>query len=117
MANSIEIDLRGLKMSKFSEGAIPYYFHYPHASCFLLSIFHILPTPLLILVKAVIWVLLVLDYVHYCMWGCRKVGYGVVGGLVVKVLYYEPKCPKFQPHFQQRFISLQGALSPTLKIE
>lgn len=104
-------------MSKFSEGAIPYYFHYPHASCFLLSIFHILPTPLLILVKAVIWVLLVLDYVHYCMWGCRKVSYGVVGGLVVKVLDCEPKCPKFQPHFQRRFISLQGALSSTLKIE
>ena len=39
------------------------------------------------------------------------------GGLVVKVLDCEPKGPGFQPHLQQRFISLLGALSPTSKIE
>ena len=41
----------------------------------------------------------------------------VAGGLVVKVLDCKSKGPRFQPHLQQRFISLPDALNPTSKIE
>ena len=41
---------------------------------------------------------------------------GVAGGLLVKALDCGLIGPRFQSHLQQRFISLQGALSPTLKL-
>ena len=49
---------------------------------------------------------------HVTMFDC-----GVAGGLSVKALDYGLKDPGFPSHWQQRFICLLGALSPTSKIE
>ena len=44
--------------------------------------------------------------------------HGIAGGLFVKSLdCMHTKSPRLQPHLQQTFISLQGALSPTPKLE
>ena len=54
------------------------------------------------------WVLLVLDLVHWCIRGCSKqhlrVACGFAGGLVVKALDCEPKGPRFQSHLQDFWV-------------